>query len=191
MLVDLEGTKSDLEIACEFAVRLIDVISSPGAGTYVDVEALAIATIIRYARAFKGGIRKIDKPALLADLPSDILETHETILAWCDKHIAHSVNDFEEALIQARYCLENVNEEGITQVTVTRSRVISPGVDELHQIILSAKFFLSRIEGLIEVESARVLSYIRGRPLDEILAADLPALVPGKDRRNMSKPRAK
>lgn len=153
LLIDLEGTRADLEMACEFANRLLAMLSSRAEGSHIDVEALAIATIIRYGRAFKGGVRSIDKGALLEDLPDEVQAAHENILAWRDKHVAHSVNDFEDAAIQARYCLERVREEGITQITVAQSRVICPGVSELQEILGAATFFIERLTKLIEAES--------------------------------------
>ena len=190
-LVDLTGTKADLEMACEFIERLITMLTSASEGSHLDVEALAIAAIIRYGRAFKGGVRKIGKAQIIFDLPSDIKETHNLFLMWRDKHIAHSVNDFETALLQARYCVERLHDEGITQVNVTSSQVISPGTKELEALLKAAQFFIVRLERLIELESARVLKIVRELPVDEVLARDLPAMIPGNDKRTVGKPRKK
>lgn len=154
-------------------------------------EAFCTAILIKYGRAFGSGVRKIDKRVLLADLPKKILESHEYFLAWRDKHLAHSVNNFERGKIQARYCAERVHSEGIADITVGQLRLGSLSTDELEELAATSRFFIDRLENMIRAEKEKVLALVRALPVSEVLAKDEPATVPFPDRKSAKRSRKK
>lgn len=181
LLLDLEGARTDLLTARDYVEHLLDVSIRKPSDYHLAVEAFCVAAITKYGRAFIGGVRKIDKELLLSDLPQDIEATHQTFMNWRNLHVAHSVNDFEMAKIQARYCAERVNEEGITSISVAQSLVIAPGSAQLESLLKAIDFFLGKLKPMIEAEEKRVLAQVRSLPLNRVIAMDEPPMLPGSN----------
>ena len=66
--------------------------------TNLQTTALIFSGVVSYARCFKSGVRKVrlDPSQLAATGVAFDLEIHDYLIALRDKHVAHSVNDFEE-----------------------------------------------------------------------------------------------
>ena len=80
------------------------------------VEPLSIAATVMYSRPFSGGVRHRLGEEDLKILSSEQRASHHYLRAYRDKHVAHSVNAFEENITRAYYCVERVKEEGITSI---------------------------------------------------------------------------
>ena len=189
LLVDLEGTRMDLQEARLYVDRILKAFGSGSWNDHLELESLCVTTIIKYGRAFVGGVRKIDKEKLTSNLPSEIEATHQKFLEWRNLHIAHSVNDFDLAKIQARYCAERVEEEGITGVSVSQSRVLTPSPSEFEALSNAIDYFLEALSRMIEAETSKVLEVIRAYPLETVLEMNEPAMRPGVDSRRRAKSR--
>jgi len=88
----------DLSFALD-CFRTADTIGIPDSGN-LHSKALIFAGVVGYARCFKGGVRLVTlNPDELASkgAPFD-RPIHEYLVALRDKHVAHSVNDFEDCL---------------------------------------------------------------------------------------------
>ena len=59
-------------------------------------EAVSSAVVVRYARCFSSGARDQLSHKLMHSAPDTLREAHEYFIAVRSKHVAHSVNDFEE-----------------------------------------------------------------------------------------------
>lgn len=146
-------------------------------------DAFSTAIIIRYNRAFVTGTRHGLRNGELAILSDEQRAAHEHFRALRDKHFAHSVNAFEDTRVQARYCLERVEEEGITSVSAAHYRVVGLNSWELTMIRELCERFLDQLKRLEEDEGRRLLSVIRAMPLAEVLSAkSSPLLSPGTVR---------
>lgn len=95
----------DLLFVRECCERLLVLFGSEDATPdSVLVDALWSTAVIAYARCFKDGRREYrPQPSELAALPleGEFIEFHELILKLRDKHIAHSVNPFEQVVVGA------------------------------------------------------------------------------------------
>jgi hypothetical protein len=61
-------------------------------------KALIFSAVVAYARPFKTGVRALKMDAgYFSNLSSFNVETHDYLIAVRDKHIVHSVNDFERS----------------------------------------------------------------------------------------------
>lgn len=99
------------------AIQLCEYFESQSQNGYPPSEitdAFSTAILVRYSRAFVSGVRKGLGEDALAPLSVEQRANHERLRAYRDKHIAHSVNAFEDTKVQARYCEERVQQEGIT-----------------------------------------------------------------------------
>jgi hypothetical protein len=97
-LADLFGAAYDLETALEFCRRLETALGSSPIDTPL-LDALTSAFVVRYARCFASGVRQRLPQRLIEDLPPDTRRLHDDLVALRDKHIAHSVNPFEENFV--------------------------------------------------------------------------------------------
>src|SRR6185312_16072634 len=96
LLADLTGICYDLERARDFATRLKSALAIRSQDSSL-VEPLTIASIVQYCRPFSGGKRVNVNERLLAVFTKNQRDMHDWIRAVRDRHIAHSINTFEES----------------------------------------------------------------------------------------------
>ena len=152
------------------------------------IDAFTTAILVRYSRAFVSGVRRGLGEDALATFTSQQREDHERLRAFRDKHIAHSVNAFEDTRIQARFCAERVNEEGITSISAAHYRVVGLSGNDLHTLIDLTTKLLEHVEAAIKDEQVRLLTFVRQIPIAEVLTApSRPLLTP--DHENIARRR--
>ena len=122
-----------------------------------------------YSRPFVTGVRKWLGEEGLKVLDSQQRKKHERLRAFRDKHIAHSVNAFEENQPVARYWLERVKDEGITSIECNHTRIIGMSSADLEDVIELSTAMLSYVEARLK-EEKRVLEIVRQIPVEQILA---------------------
>jgi hypothetical protein len=98
-----------------------------------------------YSRSFLGGVRRRLGEEDLKILSSKQRAAHDHLGAYQDKHVAHSVNGFEESVPRAKYCVERVKEEGITSISYGGGRVTGIGGVEVNAIIELTNVFEAHI----------------------------------------------
>lgn len=175
-LADLSGILWDLKRACEFAELLAQELSSPNANWRL-VEPLSIAAVVMYSRPFSGGVRLRLGEDDLKTLTPEQRSAHDHIRAYRDKHVAHSVNVFEENIPRANYCVERVHEEGITGIAYGGGRIVGLSGAEVNAIIELASVLKTQIEAQIKAEQERLLPIVRSMPLEKVLAGGQKAFV--------------
>lgn len=168
-LADLAGISADLEHARAMAQALLKDMESE-APNHLLHEPYSIAIVVKYCRAFTDGARawlgKEDLDAAMTDLQKS---RHRHFDLLRDKHIAHSVNAFEENVVHARYCEERVRDEGITSISYRHSRISSLSSPELHGLIELTTVMLGHVESKIRKEQERLLKIVRNMDLDMVL----------------------
>ena len=130
-----------------------------------------------YSRPFARGVRRRLGETDLAIFTPDQRVAHDYLRAYRDKHVAHSVNAFEENLPRARYCLERVKEEGITAISCGGGRVIGLSGFDLKNVVELTNLLETHVDSLIAKERERLLVIVRKMPLEEVLAAGQKAFV--------------
>lgn len=167
-LADLHGAQWDLQNAQAWAKDLLAhmVATPPDLGL---LEPLSIAVATMYSRPFVTGVRaKLDETDLTVFTPEQRL-AHNRLRAYRDKHVAHSVNAFEENSPRANYCVERVHEEGITSISCAGARVLGMSSIDLNDIIELSGVMLKHVEARMTAEEVRLLAIVRDMPLDDIL----------------------
>lgn len=164
LLADLVGIKLDFERAREFAhLMLMHLPAGPL------IEPLSIAATVTYFRPFSSGVRYHLGDNDLKILSPKQRRSHDYLRDYRDKHVAHSVNEFEENIPRAQYCVERVKEEGITAITYGSARITSLSGADASSIVELATLFERHVEAKIEEEKNRLLPIVRATPLDEVL----------------------
>lgn len=175
-LADLSGISLDLRSAREFAELLAEQFGVGKTNRRL-VEPLSIAITVMYSRPFVTGVRRRLGEADLAILTPQQRAAHDHIRAYRDKHVAHSVNSFEENLPRANYCLERVNQEGITSIGHGCGRVTGLSGADLKAVIELTSALQAHVDFLIAKEQEHLLEIVRRMPLDQVLAGGRKAFV--------------
>jgi hypothetical protein len=101
-LADYTSIAFDLRTSREFAAAILEENRKPEPNFSLS-DPFMVATIIRYARAFAGGVRLKLYEEAVSILTDQQRSKHDHFIHIRDKYIAHSVNDFEESEPIARY----------------------------------------------------------------------------------------
>jgi hypothetical protein len=177
--------------ACDRLLARIDNL----AGNTVELEALESAAIVRYARCFATGVRtafRLDR-IWIERLPAELQAAHDLTYARREKHIAHSVNDWELNEVTAQLRIDEADgTKEVVAVSVRHHRAIGlarNGIDALREL---AQAMRDLIKVEFDAERARVLPIARAIPMDELerRTAEDPAVIPGRvGRENERRPR--
>jgi hypothetical protein len=132
-LADLSGAVTDLKSARSLAKYLAERFAS-GALDVDLIDAFSTAILVRYARPFMTGVRKCLGEEMLTSLAPDQRPLHKKFIDWRNKHIAHSVNAFEENQVVAYYNENTVAETGIQNIEVHENRVVGLSRQDLLDI---------------------------------------------------------
>lgn len=176
-LADLTGISHDFESAKQFATQLKDMFEREPPD-YSLVEPMTTAILVRYSRPFTTGVRRRIKETELETLSIEQRAAHDRFRLWRDKHIAHSVNAFEENHPVARYYVERFNDEGFTSVECNSNQLIGMSLHDVEMIIELAVHFIEELKPRIKREKERVLEIVRSLPREQVLGMAKPARVP-------------
>jgi hypothetical protein len=121
LLSDLYGVIKDLASVSEFCQRLVDAFDVDSPDLHL-LDALATACVVRYCRCFEGGVRtKLDPDSVRAVDPR-FAEFHDYLFALRQKHLSHSVNEFEANCVAVSVA-EPPSPPEIRGITVVGGRV--------------------------------------------------------------------
>lgn len=180
-LTSLIGIKSDLESVLAYCDRMIehyagvhlkkshfDVVGFTTKVNFVDWEALSTAAAISYARCFVSGVRKSLDDTLLIGADAELKSTHEFILHYRNKHVAHSVNNFEENYITVQIEDSFQTSAEIVSVVPHHERQSGLSFGEPVKLKNLAIWLLSKVEQEITQETFIVQRIVQNLKLNEI-----------------------
>ncbi len=102
-------------------------------------------------------------------LDTNELSKHKWLLETRNKHIAHSVNEFEENRVVGNYVLETPEGKGITGISVQHGRVIGLSSQDATSVINISTKILEFVIKDVNKEKSRVLSIVRQSDIKDIL----------------------
>jgi len=168
-LADLTGIQFDLESARSLSQELKKELESEKPNFSI-IDALSTTILIRYSRPFVSGVRKHLGEEALQSLTTQQQNKHQLLRAFRDKHIAHSVNAFEENQPIARYWKERVEEEGITSIECSHMRVVGLGPTDIEDVVEITTVLLGYVNSRLKLEKSKMLEVVRKIPVQEVLA---------------------
>lgn len=170
-LADMYGVQQDLEWLIDLCSRITQHNSRRFDSN--EREALEHAALIRYGRCFKGGARTafILDAQWIAKLPQELQDAHRAFEALRDKHVAHSVNDWELNIPVANLRQDTeTGESKVSSVNVQSYRIIGLTSDSIDQLKHLAESLLALIKVEFNAEAERVLEIVRQMPIAELEA---------------------
>lgn len=168
-LADLAGIHFDLESARSLALLLKKQFESEKPD-WALVDPLSTAILVRYSRAFVSGVRQHLGEEAFQALTTQQRNKHQRFRAFRNKHIAHSVNAFEENQPVVRYWIERVTIEGITSVECNHTRVSGLSSSDIEDVIELTTVLLFYVDSRLEQEKAKVFEIVRKMPVEDVLA---------------------
>ena len=166
-LADRAAIYQDLTFCVACCQRAIDNL---GAETPDPVltRALWTAALVSYARCFASGVRYGLTSDLFGHFEGEPREVHEYYLELRNKHIAHSVNPFEQIVIGAILSAsdaETKNVEGIATLVGTN---VSESIQSIEQFRTLATTALKHIARAGKELTEEVLEEAKGLPIDDL-----------------------
>lgn len=171
---DLFGIKRDLESVMEFCQRLSNAYDAVPTDYYL-IDALSTASVVRYCRCFEGGVRaKLARESISAIDPR-FVEFHGYLFALRQKHLAHSVNEFEENCVTVAVSEPPAPRE-ILGIGIGGGRVAGLDKATAKNLEVLAKKLYDALVVEFETERGRIQQLVTALPIEEIY--ELPMLPP-------------
>ncbi|HTJ79117.1 MAG TPA: hypothetical protein VL357_08985 [Rariglobus sp.] len=166
-LADLNGIREDLSSAQEYSKRYVaNYLKEP------DLYSILTFIVIKYVRCFNGGVRKRTSDELLHAMSADDRTVHDIIYALRDKHVGHSVSDWESHKIRLWLVPEERGPKKFS-VSISSDSVLGPPAHFVEELIGVIERLQSQISTMEKVEQERLKLLIQSQySMDEIYAMD-------------------
>ena len=179
-LADMTAKLLDLRMAAAATAQLQRHEGNPDMQFF---EALATQALVRYARAHNQGIRnefKIPREWI----PADLKKEHQAFLDLRDKHIAHSVNDWDVSTPFAQVIEDDAGRLTVHAVAVENGWMVLSNPESLDQLWRLAKTLADHLEKEIEAQRARVMESAKQLPQENLrkLIAEYQPAIPGQGK---------
>jgi hypothetical protein len=157
-LANLFGIEYDLRSTINWCKKFDSLFADKELGWLI--EPITVAILINFIRAFGGGVRNRNALHLLKLLNDGQKKQYEYFKNVRDKHIAHSVNEFETNYVKACYIEENPK-EGIKSIGLGSTRVIALSSNEINEIENICTTLLQGLKKEIETEKVNLLKFTK------------------------------
>jgi hypothetical protein len=153
-------------------------------------RALFNAALIAYARCWATGVRVELPDALLDELPGDGRGFHDYLIRLRGKHIAHSVNPFEDVAIGLIIVPGDREEPTAIAVGHLLAKLVGFPAEALQHFEILAAFLLEEVGKLYAIQAEVVRSEAASVEVDALLALpEMRLVVPGPADATVSKAR--
>ena len=136
-LADIQGMLHDLRVCRDCCQKYLALISREDRGEHDHFlsEVMVTTAFTKYGRCFKGGVRVKTRNEALKQLSEEDLEVHQIIIDIRDKHVSHSVNEFERprAMVSLR---GDSPERELTGVSIGTTYIMAPDAVVFHNWIV-------------------------------------------------------
>lgn len=152
-LASLESVKQDLLGVLEYCDRL--AAQDHDRPDFFLWDSLCAGAVVRYARCFSSGARDQLHHNFLDGASEEHRHLHEYLIAVRSKHVAHSVNWFEETDVTVMIREED---NSIQSVAAGHGRVVGLDSDMPDRIRQLVRWLISHVENEIAGERPKLLA---------------------------------
>jgi len=180
-LADLGAIVQDLRFTMETCSRLKKLLKENSQDSLL-IESMWTAALIRYARCFASGKRFGLSESIFDGLMGEPHEVHKMYIDLRDKHIAHSVNPFEQMEVGLVLSPQSSHERKIIGVATMSMRYICSDVEGVHQLGLLSKVLLEKVIQIAKEYEKKTLEKGESIPLEALYKRARPRMVaPGSE----------
>ena len=175
---DLFSVMQDLMAVMKTCSSLKKILQD-GSKDGVLIQNLWTAALIRYARCFASGKRFKLNISLLKNLEGEPVKVHELYINLRNKHIAHSVNPFEQ--YEDGIIIDD-KQKKVVAVSTLGMTLIALEEKGIHQLGLLSNVFYKEAKRQYDIITEQMLSLLSQIPL-EILSTKKPLRIyaPGSE----------
>jgi len=166
-LADVASIIRDLQATRETCTRVIGLLDSPQKDPIL-LEGLWSAALVRYIRCFAYGKRYGLTEDVFEGLQGDPIGTHRWYKNLRDKHVAHSVNPYEQVRVGIVLSPEEARDRKILGISTLAGVFICPDKEGVRQLGMLATVLLKRVTQMGKECEAKVLEIAKQIPLDEL-----------------------
>ena len=141
------------------------------------IESLWTSALVRYARCFACGKRTGLSEDIFKEFQGDPVEAHRFYINLRNKHIAHSVNPFEQMEVGLILSPIGESERRVLGVSVLAMKQISLSIDGVHQLGLLSKIAHDKMCNLAKELENKVIEKGKKTPIEELYKKARPRLI--------------
>ncbi len=166
-LADLASILRDLQVTVETCKRVVDLLESEKPDSIV-IEGLWSAALVRYMRCFVFGKRYGLTEEVFEGLKGDPIGAHRWYKNMRDKHIAHSVNPYEQVRVGIVLSPEESKEQRVLGVSTLAGSYIHPDKKGVEQLGMLATMLIKTVGRLGKECENQVLDIAKNLPIDQL-----------------------
>jgi len=186
-LADLFAIIQDFRTIMQICSRLKNLLDE-NSKDHILIESLWISALIKYARCFAAGKRFGLSKDIYQKFQGEPLKAHQFYIDLRNKHIAHSVNPFEQMEVGFVLSSANEPEKKIVGVSTLSMRHIVTDKAGVQQLGMLSKIAHDKMCSLAKETEQRVLEEGEKIPIKELYKIARPRLIaPGPDLVNKAR----
>jgi hypothetical protein len=166
-LADVYSILQELKSVMETCTRLRQLLKAEQID-WLLIESLWTAALIRYSRCYASGKRHGLSEDIYKDLPGDAIGVHRLYENLRNKHIAHSVNPFEQVKVGLILSSENSQEKKVMEVSPYLMKLVPTTDDDVRQLGALVKVLVNKLMKNGEQYEEEALRVGRSLPIDEL-----------------------
>ena len=166
-LADLASILRDLQATVETCKRVVALLESEEKDAIL-LEGLWSAALVRYVRCFAFGKRYGLTEEMFEGLQGDPIGTHRWYKNMRDKHVAHSVNPYEQVRVGVVLSPEESKERKILGVSTLAGSYICPDKKGVEQLGMLANVLIKKVGELGKECENSVLETAKTLPIDQL-----------------------
>lgn len=180
-LADVYSILQELKSVMETCTRLRQLLKAEQKD-WLLIESLWTAALIRYSRCYASGKRHGLSEDIYKDLPGDAVGVHRLYENLRNKHIAHSVNPFEQVKVGLILSSENSQEKKVMEVSPFLMKLVPTTDDDVRQLGALVKVLVNKLMKNGEQYEEEALRVGRSLPIDELYSLPrLRTVAPGQN----------
>lgn len=187
VLADLASIHQDLVFTRDALMRLIQLLTD-GSQDHILIQSYWSAALVAYVRCFSTGKRYGLTPDIYKHLDGAI-DCHNYYKDMRDKHIAHSVNPFEQVTVDVQLSPSDSDKKEVLGVAVLTMKFMVPEVNGVVDCLRLTSVALKHIVDRCKEYENKVLEVAKGMPIEQLYSKARGRLVaPGPDQAGKPRP---
>ncbi|MDI6778454.1 MAG: hypothetical protein QMD77_04685 [Patescibacteria group bacterium] len=184
ILADLSAIVQDLGSIMKICLRLEEMLKNKSKDSLL-IESFWTTALIKYARCFKSGKRFGLDESILDGLKGEPHKAHKFYLDMRDKHVAHSVNPFEQMQVGLMLSPENDNKKNIVGVATLSMKYVAADCEGVNQLGRLSKVFLGKVYEMGKLYENKTLERGKAIPINDLYKyTRLRVTAPGPEESN-------
>jgi len=173
----------DMSFTVDSLIRLIQLLHNKNDDSIL-INGLFISALISYGRCFTHGKRQRLSEDIFRTLPGegDPVACHRFYKNMRDKHIAHSVNPFEQVKIGLILSNPESNQRKVEGIAHLSTKLVSFDIDGVETLLRLALFCKDEAQKQIEIWKDTTIKKGEVQAVDELYSnPQLHCVIPGPD----------